>query len=77
MSRKGNCRDNAATESLWGHLKTACVHRRRFATRDQAWHAVMDWIAFFNHSRLHSSLEYLSPMHFEQRWSAMQDKTAA
>ena len=77
MSRKGNCWDNAPTESLWGHLKTACVHGRRFATRDQARHAVMDWIAFYNHSRLHSTLGYLSPMQFEQRWLAAQHKTAA
>lgn len=28
MSRKGNCWDNAPTESLWGRLKTACVHGR-------------------------------------------------
>jgi len=37
----------------------------------------MDWIALYNHSRLHSSLGYLSPMQFEQRWMAAQQKTAA
>jgi putative transposase len=77
MSRKGNCWDNAPTESLWGRLKTACVHGRRFATREQARQAVMDWIAFYNHSRLHSALGYLSPMQFEQRWLAAQHKSAA
>jgi transposase InsO family protein len=35
MSRKGNCHDDAPTESLWGHLRTACVPGRRFATRDR------------------------------------------
>ena len=77
MSRKGNCWDNAPTESLWGRLKTACVHGRRFATREQARQVVMDWIAFYNHSRLHSALGYLSPMQFEQRWLAAQRKSAA
>ncbi len=77
MSRKGNCWDNAPTESLWGHLKTACVHGRRFATRAQAREAVMDWIGFYNHSRLHSTLGYLSPMQFEKRWLAAQLKPAA
>lgn len=77
MSRKGNCWDNAPTESLWGRLKTACVHGRRFATHEQARQVVMDWIAFYNHSRLHSALGYLSPMQFEQRWLAAQHKSAA
>jgi len=35
MSRKGNCQDDAPTESLWGRLRTACVPGRRFATRDR------------------------------------------
>jgi putative transposase len=77
MSRKGNCWDNAPTESLWGRLKTACVHGRRFATRDQARQSVMDWLAFYNHSRLHSALGYVSPMQYEQRWFAAQLKSAA
>lgn len=77
MSRKGDGWDNAPTESLWGHLKTACVLGRRFATREQARAAIMDWIGFYNHSRLHSSLGYLSPMQFEQRWLAAQHQSAA
>lgn len=77
MSRKGDCWDNAPTESLWGRLKTACVQGARFATREQARQAVMDWMAFYNHTRLHSTLGYLSPMQYEQRWMAAQLKTAA
>ncbi|OOG79690.1 transposase, partial [Hydrogenophaga sp. A37] len=77
MSRKGNCWDNAPTESFWGRLKTASVHGHKFATRDQAKQAVMDWMAFYNHRRLHSSLGYLSPMKFEQRWYEAPRKKAA
>ena len=77
MSRKGNCWDNAPTESLWGRLMTACVHGQLFARREQACQAGVDWIAFYNHSRLHSALGYLSPMQFEQRWLAAQRKSAA
>jgi putative transposase len=68
MSRKGNCWDNAPTESFWGRLKTASLYGKKFATREQAMDAVMDWMAFYNHRRLHSTLGYLSPMQFEQRW---------
>ena len=83
MSRKGNCWadlgfcHNAPTESFWGRLKTASVHGCKFATREQARQAVMDWMAFYNHRRLHSSLGYLSPMQYEQRWYEAQRKKAA
>ena len=77
MSRKGNCWDNAPTESFWGRLKTASVHGHKFATREEARRAVMDWMAFYNHRRLHSSLGYLSPMQFEQRWYEAQRKKTA
>lgn len=77
MSRKGNCWDNAPTESFWGRLKTASVYGREFATRREAMDAVLDWMAFYNHRRLHSTLEYLSPMQYEQRWYEAQRKKAA
>lgn len=77
MSRKGNCRDNSPTESFWSRLKMARVHGCKFATRRECMDAVLDWMAFYNHSRLHSSLRYLSLMQFEQRWYEAQRKKAA
>ena len=58
-------------------LKAASVHGQKFATREQARQVVMDWMAFYNHRRLHSTLGYLSPMHYEQRWYEAQRKKAA
>lgn len=77
MSRKGNCWDNAPTESFWGRLKTASLYGRKFATRREAMDAVLDWMAFYNHRRLHSTLGYLSPMQYEHRWYEAQRKKAA
>ena len=79
MSRKGDCWVNAPTESLWGRLKVGRLYGRRFATRRQAMNEVIDWLTFYNHSRLHSTLDYVSPMTFEQRWIAdqQQDRKSA
>ena len=77
MSRKADCWDNAPTESLWGSLKRASVYGRRFATRIEAKNAVMDWMAFYNSTRLHSTLGYVSPMQFEKKWLADQMKISA
>ena len=77
MSRKGNCWDNAPTESFWGRMKTASLYGKKFATRQEAMDAVLDWMAFYNHRRLHSTLGYLSPMQFEKHWHAAQRKKAA
>jgi transposase InsO family protein len=74
MSRKGDCWDNAPTESLWGRLKVGRLYGRRFARRRQAMDEVMDWLNFYNHKRLHSTLGYMSPMTFEQRWIAAQQQ---
>ena len=77
MSRKGNCWDNAPTESLWGSLKVGRLHGMRFDTRRQAMDEVIDWLTFYNHRRLHSTLGYISPMRFENNWFAAQLKKAA
>ena len=62
MSRKADCWDNAVTESLWGLLKVARLHGRRFETRRAAMDEVIDGLSFYNHRRLHSTLGYVSPM---------------
>lgn len=67
MSRVGNCYDNAAMESFFGTLKTECA-TQPFATRAQARTAIFEFIeAWYNRQRLHSSLDYLSPMEFERK----------
>ena len=67
MSRKGNCWDNAAMESFLGTLKSECVELTVFQTRAEARQAVFEFVeCFYNRVRRHSSLEYISPVAFEQ-----------
>ena len=72
MSRRGDCWDNAPTESLWRSLKVARLHGRHFPTRRAAMDEVVDWRNFYNARRLHSTLDYVSPMTFEKNWFAAQ-----
>ena len=68
MSRSGNCWDNAAMESFFSSLKTERVARKTYRTRDQARADVFDYIErFYNPTRRHSTLGYLSPMDFEKQ----------
>jgi transposase InsO family protein len=77
MSRKGNCWDNAPTESLWGSLKVGRLYGRKFAMQRQAMDELIDWLTIYNQRRLHSTLGYVSPMMFEANWHAGRSKKAA
>jgi transposase InsO family protein len=68
MSRSGNCYDNAFIESFWSSLKYEVVYHQRFASFAQARSAIFHYIeAFYNRTRLHSSLAYRSPIAFESQ----------
>jgi putative transposase len=74
MSRKGDCWDNACSETLFGSLKVERLHGQRFETIRQAKDETLDWLLWYNRTRMHSTLKYTSPMQFEQQW---QDRTKA
>lgn len=66
MSRRANCYDNATMESFWSTLKIELVYRSNFPTRPIAQSAIFDYIeSFYNRSRIHSSLNGISPSQFE------------
>lgn len=65
MSRKGNCWDNAVVERVFRSLKQEWIDTP-YATREQARHDVIDYVArYYNHERLHSTLGYRPPAEFE------------
>jgi putative transposase len=67
MSRRGNCWDNAVSESFFATLKTELVMDADWATREEARCALFRYIEmWYNRRRRHSSLGYLSPLEFER-----------
>ncbi len=70
MSRAGNCYDNAPMESFWATLKTECFQRSIPKNKEEANLIIFDYIeSFYNSKRLHSSLDFKSPMDFEKQFN--------
>lgn len=77
MSRKGNCWDNAPTESFFGSLKNERTHTQRYVTRDEARRDTFEYIeVFYNRSRRHSALGYVSPAQHYAAWQNQQKLAA-
>ncbi len=57
--------DNAMAESFVATLKTELVQGRVFTTRFEAEIAVVEYLGWFNHTRLHRALGDLPPAEFE------------
>lgn len=67
MSRKGDCWDNAVVESFFSTLDIECGNQQVFASRATARREIAEYIlGFYNPTRLHSYLGYMSPMEFER-----------
>lgn len=78
MSRKGDCWDNAVSESFFHTLKTELTHHIKFQTRREAQGEIFKFIeVFYNRKRLHSSNGYLSPDDYEAKMAKiLQEKMA-
>jgi putative transposase len=66
MGSKGDCYDNAVAESFFATLKKELVRRRSWPSRRELTSEVFEYIeAFYNRTRRHSTLGYLSPADYE------------
>jgi transposase InsO family protein len=65
VGRKGQCWDNAVAESFFASLKGELTDTRTWPTRASVSRAVVEYIAWYNGTRLHSTLGYRSPADFE------------
>jgi transposase InsO family protein len=65
MSGADNCYDNAFMESCFGTLKTE-LQLEDYAGDAEAIREIGEYVTYYNHHRLHSSLGYLTPVEFER-----------
>lgn len=70
VSRRGNCWDNAVAESFFATLKAELVRGPGWPSRSALRTAVFEYIeSFYNRRRLHSSLNYMTPVEVESRYT--------
>jgi transposase InsO family protein len=67
MSSKGNCYDNAITESFFATIKTELIYFEKYQTKQQAKLSIFEFIeVFYNRQRIHSSLGNKTPNEYSK-----------
>ncbi|WP_354698581.1 IS3 family transposase ISBt3 [Paraconexibacter sp. AEG42_29] len=61
----GDAYDNAMAESFVDSFKTELIRDRVWQSRTQMELAVVEWVGWYNHDRLHSALGHIPPDEFE------------
>ena len=65
MSRKGNCWDNAVAESFFKTIKYECLNWYKFENYQQLNNCINQYIKWYNTKRIHSTLNYKTPLEME------------
>ncbi|ABF12400.1 Transposase catalytic site ISRme15 (plasmid) [Cupriavidus metallidurans CH34] len=77
VGSRGDSYDNALAETINGLYKAELIHRRApWKTRESVELATLEWVAWFNHKRLHSSIGYIPPAEAEANYYNQLGKTA-
>lgn len=67
-NRLGFCTDNAHMESFYHSLKGELIRGRQFGSDKELRLSLSSYIdGFYNRTRLHSGIGYVSPIHYENR----------
>lgn len=69
LGSTGDAYDNALAESFVDSFKTELIAERTWRSVAQAELAIVEWVSWFNHDRLHSSIGDIPPVEFEQDYA--------
>ena len=67
VNRPRRMNDNAHMESFFGSMKADCYHGERYASSEQLRAALRSYMDFYNRSRLHTAIDFKSPVQFERQ----------
>lgn len=71
LSHKGTPYDNACAESLYSKAKVEFVRNQVFPSLEKLRTATFEWVYWYNHKRLHSTLGYMSPIAYKETHPAI------
>jgi transposase InsO family protein len=78
LARPGQCWDNAVAESFFATLKEELLYRGVWPTRSAAKRAIFENVeVFYNRQRMHSALDYLTPVEYEVKAQNLNKAQAA
>jgi putative transposase len=75
LGSTGDAYDNAMAESFVDSFKTELIRDRVWKTRTQLELAVVEWVGWYNHDRLHSALGHIPPTEFEALYARQADSS--
>ena len=75
LGSTGDAYDNAMAESFVDSFKTELIRDRVWKTRTQLELAVVEWVGWYNHDRLHSALDHVPPTEFEALYARQDDSS--
>ncbi|KZE15727.1 transposase [Priestia aryabhattai] len=67
LSMKGCPYDNAVAEATFKIIKTEFVNGRNFASLEELTRELQDYVHWFNHLRIHGTLDYMSPIQYKMK----------
>ena len=73
LGSTGDAYDNAMAESFVDSFKTELIRDRVWKTRTQLELAVVEWVGWYNHARLHSALDHVPPVEYEALYARQDD----
>lgn len=65
MNRKNVMNDNAEMESFFRQFKAERIHKNEFTTEKELRAVIIEYVGFYNRTRIHSSLNYMTPDAYE------------